>query len=338
MEDSDNNKSKTEQLIVSGYDNGQRLDRFLQKNFPQASYVLVQKLIRKGQVRINGKRADTSERLEEGDQIRIPPIFKNDSEKTDSWFRPEKHDDSLVKKMVIYDDGDIVAINKPSGIASQGGMKIARHMDALVVHLADSEGNKPKLIHRLDRDTSGILLFARNRDTISALGKVFSSRIVQKTYLAITVPAPEIDEGLIDMPLAKGEGAMKDMIIIDKKNGKKAITEFKVIEKTGKTAALVEFYPKTGRTHQIRVHAMEAGFPLLGDPKYKLTDLIEHHDEHKGENAFEFHARLHLHALRLTLPDPRKNQNTDKQSELNFFAPIPDDFKTAMESLGFEGG
>ncbi len=307
-------------ITVEADDDGQRLDRWFKKHLPQAPYTMLQKLLRKGQIRVDGKRAGPSDRIQTGQVIRIPPLSAG--RKDDEWFRPMPDDAEYIRSLVIYDDGDIVAINKPHGIASQGGMKIARHVDGLLVHLEDNEGRRPKLIHRLDRDTSGVLLMARSRDMASRLGKLFTSRDAGKTYLAITAPAPPRDEGVIKIPLSKGAGAHKDMMIADEQEGKTSITEYKVLDRAGKAAASVVFTPKTGRTHQIRVHAALSGFPLLGDEKYGRLD------EEAPELA-DTARRLHLHAFSLSLPYPGQKKTLDLS------APLPEELRQSWTALGF---
>lgn len=308
-------------MSVAPDDDGQRLDRWFKKHLPQVPYALMQKIVRKGQVRVDGKRAEPATRLSAGQDIRIPPLSAG--RKEDEWFRPMAGDADYIRSLVIYDDGEILAINKPHGLASQGGMKIARHVDALLVHLEDGEGRRPKLIHRLDRDTSGVLLMARSREMAGKLGKLFTGRDVRKIYYALTLPAPEHDGGRIEMPLAKGSGADKDMILVNADEGKFAATEFAVLERAGKTAASVAFWPRTGRTHQIRVHAAAAGFPILGDEKYGPQA------EEDKPAGFDHAPRLHLHAGRLVLPFPGRKEMLDLS------APLPDDLRRGWTALGF---
>ncbi len=309
------------QISVAPDDDGQRLDRWIKKHLPQMPFSLMQKLVRKGQIRVDGKRVDTNTRLAAGQEVRIPPF--SGGRKDDEWFRPMPDDADYIRSLVIYDDGDIVAINKPHGIASQGGMRIARHIDALLVHLEDGEGRRPRLIHRLDRDTSGVLLLARSREMAGKLGKLFNGRKVCKTYWSIVMPSPERDEGTIDMPLAKGSGPTKDMMIIDPENGKRSLTDFSVVERAGKKVCFIAFWPRSGRTHQIRVHAAAAGFPILGDEKYQL----EQTDEAPVVQGVA--PRLHLHARRLVLPHPNGSRM------LQFDAPLPDELRQSWTALGF---
>ncbi len=319
--------SGVRQIKVGEEDDGQRLDRWFKKHLPQMPFSLLQKLVRKGQIRVDGKRVETGARLAAGQEIRIPPF--SGGRKDDEWFRPMPDDAGYVRSMIIYDDGDIIALNKPFGVASQGGMRVARHIDGLLAHLEDEEGRRPKLIHRLDRDTSGVLLLARSRETAARLGKLFGGREIVKTYWAITIPPPERNEGTIDLPVAKGTGNQKDMMVIDPADGKRSITDFRVIERAGAKAAFVAFRPRTGRTHQIRVHAAASGFPILGDEKY-MSELKGEGDESSQYwESVNCARRLHLHARRLVLPHP------DGRQILDFNAPLPEDLRQGWTELGF---
>jgi 23S rRNA pseudouridine955/2504/2580 synthase len=301
-------------------DDGQRLDRWLKKNISEISFVMAQKLIRTGQIRIDGKRAKPDTRLKAGQEIRLPPMDER-PEQVDG-YRLREDDAQMIKKAVIYDDGDILAINKPAGIATQGGNKIERHIDGMMEALTGKDGVKPRLVHRLDKDTSGVLLLARSAEMARRLGKMFQGRDMKKIYWAITSPAPTDMEGEIKAPLIKGTlGPEKDKMIVDPKNGQKAYTNYEVIEVAGKKAAFVAFMPKTGRTHQIRVHAAHKGFPLLGDDKYGVKAAIE------GPGITQ---RLHLHARSLAFTHPKKGKI------LKLTAPLPADLVRTWDALGFQ--
>ena len=301
-------------------DDGQRLDRWLKKNVTEMSFVMAQKLIRTGQIRIDGKRAKPDTRLAAGQEIRLPPMDER-PEKTDG-YRLREDDAHMIIKAVIYDDGDVMAINKPAGIATQGGMNIERHIDGMLEALTGRDGVKPRLVHRLDKDTSGVLLLARSADMARKLGRMFQSRDMKKIYWAITSPAPQDMEGEIKAPLIKGTtGPNKDKMIVDEKEGQKAYTNFEVMEVAGRTAAFVAFMPKTGRTHQIRVHAAYAGFPLLGDSKYGVKAAIE------GPGITQ---RLHLHARSLEFKHPVTGKH------LKLSAPLPSDLAKSWDALGFQ--
>lgn len=296
-------------MIVKADDDGQRLDRFLKKHFPHIAFGQMQKLLRTGQVRVDGKRAKGETRLEKGQELRLPPMLSNTQVATKT---SDKKDQVFIKSLVIFEDEDLVAINKPAGLAVQGGSGIAKHIDGMLDGLTGANGVRPKLVHRLDKDTSGVLLMARSAETARRLAESFSGRDVEKIYWAITSPAPKDNEGRIDAPLAKGEsGSAMEKMMEDDTVGKSAITDY-VVKARGQNAGLVEFHPLTGRTHQIRVHASIIGCPLWGDEKY---------DGARGKTFF-------LHARELVLEHPKKGGN------LRLSAPLPDAFKAQAKALG----
>lgn len=306
-------------IKISQDDDGQRLDRWLKKNVEEMSFVMAQKLIRTGQIRVDGKRVKPDTRLEAGQEIRLPPMDER-PEKQDG-YRLREDDAEMIIKAVLYDDGEILAINKPAGIATQGGMNIERHIDGMLEALITKDGVKPRLVHRLDKDTSGVLLLARSADMARKLGKMFQGRDMRKIYWAITCPPPSDAEGEIKAPLIKGtHGPDKDKMIVDEKEGQKAYTNYEVMEIAGRQAAFVAFMPKTGRTHQIRVHAAHKGFPLLGDKKYGQQAAIE------GPGITQ---RLHLHARSLEFRHPVTGKTLKLQ------APLAADLAKSWDALGF---
>lgn len=310
-------------ITVSESDDGQRLDRWMKKIVPEIPYVLAQKLIRKGQVRVDGKRADMDTRLSAGQDVRIPPVEIKTTTKKE--YIPNDKDRALLADITIFDDGDIIAFNKPTGLASQGGGGVEWQIDEMLVMLADRKGRRPHLIHRLDRDTSGVLLCARSPSAIRNLGRSMMGRAAVKIYWALTVPAPQDNEGLIRAPLAKATGPLKDRMVIDEgPEGKYAATDFKIMERAGSKAAFVAFRPQTGRTHQIRVHAADVlQCPLIGDDKYggaaaRLPDM-------------GLSDRLHLHARRLCIPHPKLENKM-----LDITAPLPADLEKSWRAFGFD--
>lgn len=300
--------SNVRHIEVKDDDDGQRLDRWLKKNVPEIPYVLIQKLIRKGQIRVDGKRAKTDTRLVGGQDVRIPPVKARG--------RPEKEaltakDIAYIKSLVIYEDADVIALNKPQGLATQGGSKINYHVDGLLDGLVDKNGVRPRLVHRLDKDTGGVILLARSAKVAKKLGEAFKSRDVKKVYWAILCPAPEKQEGTIKAPLIKAGGTNRERMVVDEKEGKTAITDFIVLENALNSAAFVAFWPRTGRTHQIRVHAELIGCPIVGDKKYsRLPEQEETHEaRRKAEDNLrnmKMAERLHLHARRVILPHPMR--------------------------------
>lgn len=305
---------------VAEDDDGQRLDRWLKKHLPKTPYALLQKMLRTGQVRVDGKRAKAEQRLAQGQVVRVPPAEDKDNAPT---FSVQKGDADLVRNMVLYDDGDLIVLNKPYGLAVQGGPNIRRHIDGLLEHLTDKKGRKPRLAHRLDRDTSGILLCARSLSLTQRLGKMFEGRTLRKYYQALVFPGPSQLKGVINAPLVKGTGSRKEMMIIDEEEGKESITWFHVADSAAGQAASVVFWPRTGRTHQIRVHTSEVlGCPIIGDEKYGgISDALD---------DFAVSGRLHLHAARLELPHPSGNGQM-----LVFNAPLPPELLKSWKAFGF---
>lgn len=307
-------------LKVSDDDNGQRLDRWLKKRVPELPYGLAQKLMRTGQIRVAGKRAKAETRLEAGQEIRLPPI--EDAVEGKRERKLSEKDIKFIKSLVIYDDGDVVALNKPAGLSVQGGTKTRIHIDGFLDGLKNKDGVRPRLVHRLDKDTSGVLLLARSASVARALGDAFKGRDIKKIYWALVSPSPQINQGTIKAALVKSGGANRERMHVDEKEGKSAITEYNVLDKAGDKIAFVAFWPRTGRTHQIRVHAEIAGFPLLGDNKYRGVGL------EKLEEG-DYAERLHLHARRIIMRHPVK------KSTLDITAPLPEDLIKSWKAYGF---
>ncbi len=318
-------------IEVKQDDDGQRLDRWVKKNVPEIPYILIQKLLRKGQMRVDGKRAKADMRLTAGQEVRIPPVKERG--------RPDKEkitdkDKAFIKSLVIYEDADVIALNKPHGLATQGGSKTNYHIDGLLDGLKNKEGVRPRLVHRLDKDTSGVLLLARSAKIARKLGDSFKDRNVKKIYWAICCPAPHRAEGTIKAPLLKAGGNNKERMVVDEKEGKIAITDFIVLENALTSAAFVAFWPRTGRTHQIRVHAELIGCPIVGDKKYsRLPEQEETHEARRVAEADLKHMklsdRLHLHARRVILPHP------GRKGTLDITAPLPNDLAKSWKALGF---
>jgi 23S rRNA pseudouridine955/2504/2580 synthase len=312
--------SKVRHITVTEDENGQRLDRWLKKKLPDVPYGLVQKLIRKGQLRVEGKRAKADTKLVAGQDVRIPPVGGAGQTKKDGKVSQKGAD--FIRSLVIYDDGDVIALNKPAGLAVQGGTKTRHHIDGMLGGLTGKDGVKPRIVHRLDKDTSGVLLLARSSKVATALGNMFKGRDIKKIYWALVAPTPETRHGTIRAAVAKGrDHRQKEKMVIDEKEGKKAVTEYTVIEDAMDKAAFVAFWPRTGRTHQIRVHAQLIGSPILGDAKYGAAVAAL---EGLGQAK-----RLHLHASRIICPHPAKKGKLDIQ------APLPPELAKSWKAFGF---
>ena len=306
-------------FTVKEDEDGQRLDRWLKQNLPRTPYALLQKMVRTGQVRVDGKRAKTDTRLVMGQDIRMPPAEERTTKIT---FDPKPNDKSYLESITLYDDGEILILNKPYGLPVQGGPNIRRHVDGMLEVMRNLKGVRPRLVHRLDRDTSGILICARSLRMTQLLAKVFESHSIRKIYWAVTTPSPALKQGEINGGLIKGTGDRKEAMIIDNVNGKPSKTLYHVIEKSGKEAAFVAFWPRTGRMHQIRVHAADGlGCPILGDEKYVgLSHLIDD----KG-----LEGRLHLHAARILFHHPGTKELMDIR------APLPPELVKTWKAFGF---
>lgn len=322
---------------VTEDNDGQRLDRWIKANVPELSYGLAQKLMRKGQIRVDSKRAKPDMRLAAGQDIRIPMpdakeiAAKNQQEKK---LKLSPADIDFIRSLVIFDDGDVIALNKPADLAVQGGTKTRRHIDGLLEGLKNSKGVVPRLVHRLDKDTSGVLLLARSAEAARKLGESFKGRNVRKIYWTLLSPTPELLQGTVRAAIVKGQAGKKEKMLIDDEKGKSAVTEFYVLESAGKQAAFVAFWPRTGRTHQIRVHAQLMGSPIIGDGKYKLRRPenekdYEHIPPETDLGRLNLAKRMHLHARRIILPHPVR------KAMIDITAPLPPDLVKSWKTLGF---
>lgn len=270
---------------IAPEDDGIRLNRWFLREYPSLSLSRLQKLLRTKQIKVDGKKAETSTRLESGQELRIPPLDNEKAQKNEEIL--SKNDIELITSMVIYKDKNIIVLNKPSGLAVQGGTNTTKHIDGLLEALKFENNEKPKLVHRIDKDTSGILLLARNRKYADILTKAFREHTLQKTYLALVRGCPDKFEGTINLALEKIGERMQVS-----KEGQKAVTEYRVIDNAAKRYALVEAMPLTGRTHQIRAHLEAMGTPILGDSKYFGRERLR---------LKEVADKLYLHAYKIDL-------------------------------------
>src|SRR5579883_816183 len=313
---------------VSGDEAGLRLDRWFQRHFPELSHGALQKLLRTGQVRVDGKRVEGKDRVEPGQTVRLPPgvtAAPASSSKTEpkAKARLSDRDAQEIQSLVIHRDDWVIALNKPSGLAVQGGSGTERHVDGMLDGLRFGREERPRLVHRLDKDTSGLLLIARTGQAAKRLSESFRDRETEKLYWAVVVGVPPKLEGAIDLPLAKRPGARdRETMQVDHEEGQKALTHFKVMDRAGDRAALLALWPRTGRTHQLRVHCAEIGCPILGDRKYGGEEALL-------STIADSSRRLHLHARRLVLPHP------SGKGELKVEAEAPPHFRRTVEAFGF---
>jgi 23S rRNA pseudouridine955/2504/2580 synthase len=311
---------------VADDEDGMRLDRWFKIHFPQVTFAYLNKLTRTGQVRVGMGRAKTNTRVKAGDEIRVPPLAFDtrpaDAPKQD--VKPlSKEERKLFQSMVIHDDKDVYVLNKPSGFAVQGGSKTFQHLDGLLMGLGVELGERPLLVHRLDRDTSGVIVVAKRRAVASALGKLFATRNVKKTYWAVVRGLPVPQQGKVDVALIKAKGPDGDRMRAsrdgEEEDEQHAVTHYAVIDKASKVASWLSLKPVTGRQHQLRAHAAHLGTPIFGDNKYggdvDLPDGVEN--------------QLHLHARRIVFPHPRGG-TTD------ITAPLPDHMAATFALLGFD--
>lgn len=286
--------SGVQTLEVRPEEEGMRLDRWIKTRCPDMPHSRMQKALRKGEIRLDGGRAKTDARVVAGQSVRIPPYDAAPPPGQRPPKGPDPRDEAFVRKLVIFRNAAILGLDKPPGLAVQGGSKTDRHLDGMLEFLTFDAQEKPRLVHRLDKDTSGVMLLARDRETATELGRALKGRQMQKIYWAITAGVPDPEQGTIRIPLSKQGGAGGERVVADPDEGQSAVTEFRVMERAARKAALVALWPRTGRTHQIRAHLAAIGTPVLGDGKYGGKDAFLPGDElPKG---------LHLHARSLTLP------------------------------------
>ena len=314
---------KVQAREVADDEAGLRLDRWFQRHFPELGHGALQKLLRTGQVRVDGRRVEGKDRLEAGQTIRLPPgVTSAPPPKPREIPTVSDRDAQEIRGLVIHKDDQVIVLNKPPGLAVQGGTGTERHVDGMLDALRFGYEERPRLVHRLDKDTSGLLLIARTGLAARRLGESFRDRETEKLYWAVVVGVPPRPDGAIDLPLAKRPGARdRELMQVDHDNGQKALTHFRVLDRAGKRAALLALWPRTGRTHQLRVHCAAMGCPILGDGKYG------------GEEALLAPVadarRLHLHARRLVLPHP------SGKGELAIDAQPPPHFRRTVEAFGF---
>ena len=307
---------------VGADDDGIRLDRWFKRNLPDTSFTSVAMWARTGQLRIDGARATPGDRVALGQLIRVPPAdpVREDAPKKKERVELSDEQNTYVREMVIHRDAQAIVINKPPGLATQGGTKTTEHVDGLLDGLEFDGESRPKLVHRLDKDTSGALLIARTTRAAAFFAKTFSSRTARKTYWALVVGVPSIEDGTIELPIAKQPGSGGEKMHVDEKEGSPARTRYRVIEMAGTTTAWLELIPYTGRTHQLRVHLAAIGHPIVGDGKYG------------GQAAFltgNISRKMHLHSRRIRVDHP-------DGSEIDVSAELPAHFAESLKQLGFD--
>jgi len=316
------NDDQVRQFTVGPDDDGARLDRWFKRNLPQIGFATVSRWARTGQVRVDGKRADPADRVVKGQVIRVPPGGSEPAGKAPRARKPLTEDQlAMADAMVIHRDRSAIVLNKPPGLATQGGSGTFEHVDGLLDAYVRGDGPRPRLVHRLDKDTSGVLLIAATPGSAAFFSRRFSGRSARKIYWALVVGIPDIKDGLIELPLSKQPGTGGEKMMVDESGeGQPARTRYRVLDRAGNSAAWVELQPLTGRTHQLRVHMAAIGHPIVGDGKYG------------GQAAFltgSISRKMHLHARRLIIEHP-------DGAPLDVTAELPEHFANSMAQLGFD--
>jgi len=303
--------------IVAADDDGARLDRWFKRHYPALPHHALEKLLRTGQVRVDGKRAKASDRVAAGQAIRVPPPVAGSPP-----TKPREPGGDL-RDLVLYKDEQVIVLNKPPGLATQGGSGQTRHVDGMLDSLSFGKKQRPRLVHRLDRDTSGVLVIARTVPAAAALGDALKRRDASKVYWALTRGVPEQKRGTIELALAKEGGRGKERMTPSSRGAegaKRAITGYAVLDQAGGEFAWIAAKPVTGRTHQIRVHLAALGVPIVGDFKYGGGAA-----KGRGEIA----DKLHLHARAIDIAHPAGGR-------LRVTAPLPPHMRKSWTLLGFD--
>jgi 23S rRNA pseudouridine955/2504/2580 synthase len=309
-----------------------RLDRWFRRHYPALPQSMIQKLCRTGQIRLDGKRAETSARLAEGQTVRVPPMPAAPLAQRPA-AAPDPAAIAEAERMVLYRDEQLLVLNKPFGLPVQGGPNIRLHLDGMLEHLRFNSPHRPRLVHRLDRDTSGVIVIARSPGVAARIAGAFRGRDVEKTYWAVVAGRPVPVEGRIELDLVR-HGNQNGALVVAAEPGEAdaahSITTYRTLDHAGRKLAWLELLPLTGRTHQLRVHCASLGAPILGDVKYGETRNNDSRGERntavvEGEGLG---AGLHLHARRIALPHPAGGR-------LIVEAPLPAHMQASFDTLGF---
>ncbi|MBV9259738.1 MAG: RluA family pseudouridine synthase [Pseudolabrys sp.] len=319
--------SGVQTVKVTADENGMRLDRFFEARFPGLSFSHIQRIIRKGEVRVNGKRTQPKARLEAGQAVRIPPL-QLEAPKPREDAPQDQKDRAFLKGITLYEDDDVLVLNKPAGLAVQGGSGTMRHVDGMLGALQSKakDAQRPRLVHRLDKDTAGCLLVAKTRFAAASLAKSFRSRSTRKIYWALVAGVPKPKQGRISTFLAKEEREEDSFMRIaqhGEKDAQHAVTYYAVVETAAHQLAWLSLKPVTGRTHQLRAHMAHIRHPILGDPKY--------FNKENWQLPGGIQNKLHLLARRIAVPHPR-----DPKKLIDVSAPLPDHMKQSWNLLGFD--
>lgn len=316
-----------EQIKVEAGETGMRLDRWFKAHYPGLGFGQLQKLLRSGQIRVDGGRAKADTRVEPGQLVRVPPLGvdrKGDGTLTAKTIRGQGDGEALTK-MILYEDASVYVFNKPAGLAVQGGSGVARHIDGMLEAFRNKKGEKPRLVHRLDRDTSGALVVAKSRLSAMKLAEAFRGRDAKKTYWALVRGVPKKHEDRISTWLVKEQTFDGDRMRVARHGedgADHAVSYYRVVDQAGQSLSWLEMEPFTGRTHQLRVHAAYMDCPIIGDPKYFEADQ-------NWSFPGGLQNRLHLHARRIRIPHP-------KSGMIDVTAPMPPHMRQSWNLIGFD--
>lgn len=339
--------ARVETIAVGEDEAGMRLDRWFRRRYPSLPQSHLNKIVRKGEIRVEGKRVEISTRLEVGQSVRVPPLDLPAPKAEAPVANPA--DAAFLRGLILFEDRDVIVFNKPWGLASQGGSGTTRHVDGMLASLANAQGERPVLVHRLDRDTSGVLLCAKSRKAAADLGALFRARETRKTYWALVEGCPKPENGRISMFLAKGEAmgderaakreekakdyADRERMRVVKHgdpDGQHSVTLYATVDRVRPRLAWLSLQPITGRTHQLRAHCEAIGHPIIGDPKYNRRPA---NDPARADPLRAvppgLEPKLMLMARRLVLPHPRGGA-------IDVTAPLPPHMKAAFGMFGFE--
>jgi 23S rRNA pseudouridine955/2504/2580 synthase len=311
---------KTDETVtVDGQDGSLRLDRWFKRHYPGLGHSQLEKLLRTGRVRVDGKRARSGDRVAPGQAIRIPLLDETTLRPRPAQIQPRPADERLLQGRVLHRDEAVIILDKPPGLAVQGGTATERHVDGLLDGLRFGNLERPRLVHRLDKETSGVLVIARTAASAAFLTRAFREKTTRKIYWAMVVGMPRMRQGRIDMRLAKMPGRGGERVRPDPEEGRRAVTYYRVIDSAGTQASWLALMPVTGRTHQLRAHCAAIGTPILGDAKY--GEAAAHLAGVPGSR------RLHLHARSLSIPHPLGGR-------LEVTAPLPPHMRRNWEFFG----
>jgi 23S rRNA pseudouridine955/2504/2580 synthase len=301
-----------------------RLDRFLEARFPELAFSHIQRIIRKGELRVDGRRSEPKDRVRAGQAVRIPPLRLQPPQARPPVGALEAQTREYLRSITLYEDDDVLVINKPMGLAVQGGSGTPRHIDGMLDALRDPKGQRPRLVHRLDKDTAGCLVVAKTRFAATALAKTFRSRAARKIYWALVAGVPKPRQGRISSFLAKEEMDHESRVRIaahGQEGASHAVTYYAVVDTAGQELAWLSLKPVTGRTHQLRAHCAYMEHPIVGDPKYFAKQ--------NWQLPGGIQNRLHLLARRISVPHPRDGR-------IDVTAPLPPHMVQSWNLLGFD--